>query len=49
MIFPGGVPLKIGNEGVGGVGVGGGVNKQDQAVAEAAAGAFESVAKRHAA
>jgi uncharacterized protein GlcG (DUF336 family) len=49
MIFPGGIPLKIGNEVVGGVGVSGGVNKQDQAVAEAAAGAFVSLAKKRAA
>src|ERR671932_914237 len=37
MIFAGGVPLKRGNEVVGGVGVSGGMGKQDQAVAEAAA------------
>jgi len=49
MIFPGGVPLKIGNEVVGAVGVSGGVNKQDQAVAEAGASAFASLAKRYAA
>jgi uncharacterized protein GlcG (DUF336 family) len=40
MIFAGGVPLKIGNQVVGGVGVSGGSGKQDQAVAEAAAKAF---------
>lgn len=40
MIFAGGVPLKIGGEVVGAVGVSGGVGKQDQAVAEAAAAAF---------
>ena len=42
MIFAGGVPLKIGNKVVGGVGVSGGSGKQDQAVAEAAAKAFSS-------
>ena len=40
MIFAGGVPLKRGNEVVGAVGVSGGMGKQDQAVAEAGAGAF---------
>jgi len=40
MIFAGGVPLKIGGEVVGAVGVSGGLGKQDQAVAEAAAAAF---------
>jgi uncharacterized protein GlcG (DUF336 family) len=40
MIFAGGVPLKIGNQVAGGVGVSGGSGKQDQAVAEAAAKAF---------
>jgi len=40
MIFAGGVPLKRGNEVVGAVGVSGGMGKQDQAVAEAAAAAF---------
>jgi uncharacterized protein GlcG (DUF336 family) len=40
MIFAGGVPLKIANQVVGGVGVSGGSGKQDQAVAEAAAKAF---------
>ena len=49
MIFAGGVPLKIGGEVVGGVGVSGGMGKQDQAVAEAAASAFESLAKKRAA
>ena len=49
MNFPGGVPLKIGNEVVGAVGVSGGVDKQNQAVSEAAASAFESRAKKHAA
>ncbi len=42
MIFAGGVPLKIENQVVGGVGVSGGSGKQDQAVAEAAAKAFVS-------
>jgi uncharacterized protein GlcG (DUF336 family) len=40
MIFAGGVPLKKGDQVVGGVGVSGGLGKQDQAVAEAAAAAF---------
>ena len=40
MIFAGGVPLKRGEQVVGGVGVSGGVGKQDQAVAEAGANAF---------
>jgi uncharacterized protein GlcG (DUF336 family) len=40
MIFAGGVPLKRGDEVVGGVGVSGGLGKQDQAVAEAGAAAF---------
>jgi uncharacterized protein GlcG (DUF336 family) len=40
MIFAGGVPLKRGNEVVGGLGVSGGMGAQDQAVAEAGAAAF---------
>lgn len=40
MIFAGGIPLKRGDEVVGAVGVSGGLGKQDQAVAEAAAKAF---------
>jgi uncharacterized protein GlcG (DUF336 family) len=40
MIFAGGVPLKRGDQVVGGVGVSGGMGKQDQAVAEAGAAAF---------
>lgn len=40
MIFAGGVPLKRGDQVVGGVGVSGGLGKQDQAVAEAGAAAF---------
>ena len=40
MIFAGGVPLKSGDAVVGAVGVSGGMGKQDQAVAEAAAGAL---------
>lgn len=40
MIFAGGVPLKQGDHVVGAVGVSGGLGKQDQAVAEAAALAF---------
>lgn len=49
MIFAGGVPLKNGDEVVGAVGVSGGFGKQDQAVAEAAAAAFTSHARRQAA
>ena len=40
MIFAGGIPLKRGGQVVGGVGVSGGMGKQDQAVAEAGATAF---------
>jgi uncharacterized protein GlcG (DUF336 family) len=40
MIFAGGIPLKRGHQVVGGIGVSGGVGKQDQAVAEAGAEAF---------
>lgn len=40
MIFAGGVPLKSGETVVGAVGVSGGLGKQDQAVAEAAAAAL---------
>jgi uncharacterized protein GlcG (DUF336 family) len=40
MIFAGGVPLKRDGVVVGGVGVSGGLGKQDQEVAEAAAAAF---------
>ena len=40
MIFAGGVPLKKGDQVFGAVGVSGGLGKQDQAVAEAAAEAF---------
>ncbi len=40
MIFAGGVPLKSGDAVVGAVGVSGGLGKQDQAVAEAAAAAL---------
>lgn len=49
MIFAGGVPLKAGAEVVGAVGVSGGLGKQDQAVAEAAAIAFSAHAGRRAA
>lgn len=49
MIFAGGVPLKIGDQVVGAVGVSGGLGKQDQAVAEAAANALTAQAKRQAA
>jgi uncharacterized protein GlcG (DUF336 family) len=41
MIFAGGVPLRRGGEVVGAVGVSGGDGKQDQAVAEAGAAAFD--------
>ena len=40
MIFAGGIPLKRGDEVVGGIGVSGGSGKQDHAVAEAGAAAF---------
>jgi len=40
MIFAGGLPLKRGDQVVGGIGVSGGTGKQDQAVAEAGAEAF---------
>jgi uncharacterized protein GlcG (DUF336 family) len=40
MIFAGGIPLKKGSQVVGGIGVSGGLGKQDQAVAEAGAAAF---------
>ncbi|MGC1420888.1 MAG: heme-binding protein [Terracidiphilus sp.] len=40
MVFAGGVPLKVKGQVVGAVGVSGGLGKQDQAVAEAAAEAF---------
>jgi uncharacterized protein GlcG (DUF336 family) len=40
MVFAGGIPLKRGDEVVGAVGVSGGMGKEDQAVAEAAAKAF---------
>jgi len=40
MIFPGGIPLKRGDDVVGAIGVSGGIGKQDQAVAEAGAEAF---------
>src|SRR6202012_5639404 len=40
MIFAGGIPLKRDGKVVGGIGVSGGLGKQDQAVAEAGAAAF---------
>ncbi len=43
MIFAGGVPLKKDGKVVGAVGVSGGLGKQDQAVAEAGAAAFEKL------
>lgn len=44
MIFAGGIPLRRGGEVVGAVGVSGGMGKEDQAVAEAAAEAFTKAA-----
>ena len=41
MIFAGGVPLRRDGKVVGAIGVSGGMGKQDQAVAEAGAAAFE--------
>lgn len=49
MIFAGGIPLKRGDEVVGAVGVSGGVGKEDQAVAEAAAAVYTELAGRKAA
>ena len=47
MIFAGGIPLKdSGGNVIGAVGVSGGAGKQDQKVAEAAAGAFEQRIQR---
>jgi uncharacterized protein GlcG (DUF336 family) len=40
MIFAGGIPLKRGNQVMGGIGVSGGSGEQDQTVAEAGAAAF---------
>jgi uncharacterized protein GlcG (DUF336 family) len=40
MIFAGGIPLKRGDQEMGGIGVSGGTGKQDQEVAEAGAAAF---------
>jgi uncharacterized protein GlcG (DUF336 family) len=40
MIFAGGIPVKRGTQVVGAIGVSGGLGKQDQAVAEAGAGAY---------
>lgn len=42
IIFPGGVPIKVGETVVGAVGVSGGTGNQDNEVAEAAAAAFTS-------
>jgi len=42
MIFAGGIPLKRGEQVVGAIGVSGGMGKQDQAVAEAGAKAFQA-------
>jgi uncharacterized protein GlcG (DUF336 family) len=41
IVFPGGIPLKQGDEVIGAVGVSGGQIDQDQAVAEAGAGALK--------
>jgi uncharacterized protein GlcG (DUF336 family) len=46
MVFAGGVPLKRDGAVVGAVGVSGGLGAQDQAVAEAAARAFEEFAQK---
>lgn len=43
MIFAGGVPIKKDGKVVGAIGVSGGMGKQDQAVAEAGAEAFEKL------
>ena len=40
IVFPGGIPLKNGNEVIGAIGVSGGEVDQDQTVAEAGAGAL---------
>lgn len=45
MIFAGGLPLKVDGKVVGAIGVSGGMGKQDQAVAEAGAEAFNSATK----
>ena len=42
IVFPGGIPLKDGKEVIGAIGVSGGEVEQDQAVAEAGAGALPS-------
>ncbi|OGZ58396.1 MAG: hypothetical protein A3B96_00240 [Candidatus Spechtbacteria bacterium RIFCSPHIGHO2_02_FULL_43_15b] len=41
MIFAGGLPLKMGGELIGGIGVSGGLANQDQEVAQAGVDAFE--------
>ena len=41
IVFPGGIPLKSGDEVIGAIGVSGGEVDQDQTVAEAGAGALE--------
>jgi uncharacterized protein GlcG (DUF336 family) len=41
IVFPGGIPLKRGDEVIGAIGVSGGEVDQDQTVAEAGAGALE--------
>jgi uncharacterized protein GlcG (DUF336 family) len=45
MIFAGGIPLKRDGVVVGAIGVSGGMGEQDQAVAEAGAKAFDTLAK----
>lgn len=44
VVFPGGIPLKDGDEIVGAIGVSGGEIDQDQAVAEAGAAGFDGQA-----
>jgi uncharacterized protein GlcG (DUF336 family) len=41
IVFPGGIPLKNGDEVIGAIGVSGGEVDQDQTVAEAGAGALK--------
>ena len=46
VIFAGGVPLKIGDQVVGAIGVSGGMSDQDEAVAEAGVAAFAKASER---
>lgn len=48
VILGGGIPLRVGDVIVGGVGVSGGTSQQDMEVANAAVQAFEKLLKRHA-